>query len=129
MRHASGRRHKPASRQHLYELVPQVLAVDQARQAFRVRVVTAVALSMACLAAVRSQGESTYVSDLSWVSGPYPGSDADADTAAAAREFQERRFTQHVLASSGYYGRFSKRPFGVKHFQTIHRRMSMLLAG
>ena len=25
--------------------------------------------------------------------------------------------------------RFSNRPFGVKHFQTIHRRMSMLLAG
>ena len=27
------------------------------------------------------------------------------------------------------FGRFSNRPFGVKHFQTIHRRMSMLLAG
>src|ERR1700722_1824644 len=26
------------------------------------------------------------------------------------------------------FGRFSNRPFGVKHFQTIHRRMSMLLA-
>ena len=25
--------------------------------------------------------------------------------------------------------RFSNRPFRVKHFQTIHRRMSMLLAG
>src|SRR6476660_9836764 len=28
-----------------------------------------------------------------------------------------------------FFGRFSNRPFGVKHFQTIHRRMSMFLAG
>jgi phage terminase large subunit-like protein len=74
--------------------------LDKAKQQHHIDIV--VALSMACLAAVRGQGESSYPSDLSWVSGPDPGSDADAD-AAAAKAFQEARFTRHVLASSGHY--------------------------
>jgi hypothetical protein len=34
-----------------------------------------------------------------------------------------------ALRYAAEFGCFSNRPFGVKHFQTIHRRMSMLLAG
>jgi len=52
-----------------------------------------VALSMACLAAVRGQGESTYPADLSWVNGP--DADADADAAAAAA-FLQMRFQRHI---------------------------------
>jgi phage terminase large subunit-like protein len=72
--------------------------LDKLKQAHKIDVV--VALSLAAFAAVRGQGESSYISDLSWVNGPY---EADADAEAAARAFQEARFNAHVLAHSGYY--------------------------
>jgi hypothetical protein len=50
--------------------------------------------AVAGLAATAKRG--SYPSDLSWVSGPY-------DEAAAAKAFQEARFSQHVLVHSGYY--------------------------
>jgi phage terminase large subunit-like protein len=53
-----------------------------------------VALSMASLAAVRGQGESTYLSDLSWVSD---------DSDDAAKRWQQARFERHILAHGGYY--------------------------
>jgi phage terminase large subunit-like protein len=76
--------------------------LDKLKQQYKIDVV--VALSMACLAAVRGQGESSYVSDMSWVSGPYPDEKTDAGAAAAA-EFQAARFERHVLMHSGYYSR------------------------
>jgi hypothetical protein len=78
---------------------PRGWRLDKLQQHHKIDVV--VALSMAALAAARGQSESSYVSDLSWVSGPYEA-DADAD-AAAAREFQEQRFNQHCLVHSGYF--------------------------
>jgi hypothetical protein len=60
-----------------------------------------VALGMASWAAVNSQSDSTYPSDLSWVSGAVEP-DADADAAAAAK-FQAARFEQFVKYHSGYY--------------------------
>jgi phage terminase large subunit-like protein len=72
--------------------------LDKLKRAHKIDVV--VALSLAAFAAVRGQGESSYISDLSWVNGPY---EADADAEAAARAFQEARFNAHVLAHSGYY--------------------------
>jgi phage terminase large subunit-like protein len=76
--------------------------LDKLKQAHKIDQV--VALSMACLAAVRGQGESSYLSDLSWVRN-YDAADIDAAD-AAAREFQAARFERHVLASSGFYGRY-----------------------
>jgi phage terminase large subunit-like protein len=77
--------------------------LDKAKQSHKIDVV--VALSMAALGAVRGQSESTYVSDLSWVSGLY-GADTDAE-ARAAEEFQRARFQAHLHAGSyqagGYY--------------------------
>jgi len=64
-----------------------------------------VALSLATLAAIRSEGESSYLDDLSWVSGP-DEPDADADAAAAA-DFQRQRFQNHIRAAFGYYLRRS----------------------
>jgi hypothetical protein len=69
--------------------------LDKLKQQYKIDVV--VALAMAALAAVRGQGESSYISDLSWVSGPVA-----ADPDAAAREFQEMRFARHVMRGSGY---------------------------
>jgi phage terminase large subunit-like protein len=73
--------------------------LDKLKQQYKIDVV--VALSMAALAAVRGQGESSYVSDLSWVSGPV-GADGDA----AVREFQELRFNRHVMRSAAGYRRW-----------------------
>ena len=53
--------------------------LDKLKQQHKIDVV--VALSMACLAAVRGQGESSYPTDLSWVSD-------DTDDADAARAFR-----------------------------------------
>ena len=72
--------------------------LDKLKRQHKIDVV--VALSMACLAAVRGQGESSYVSDLSWVSGP-DEPDADAD-AVAAKEFLEQRMAAHILRYGGY---------------------------
>jgi phage terminase large subunit-like protein len=66
------------------------------------RIDSIVALSMAALGAVKGQGESSYPSDLSWVSGPTLA-DPEAEAAAAARRWQEQQFNQHVLYHSGYY--------------------------
>jgi phage terminase large subunit-like protein len=76
--------------------------LDKLKQQHRIDVV--VALSMACLAAVKGQGEYNYPTDLSWVRGPVPGSDADAD-AAAVKEFQDNRFRAHLMryARSGFH--------------------------
>src|SRR5262249_166653 len=76
--------------------------LDKAKQAHKIDVI--VALSMAALGAVRGQSESTYISDMSWVSGPY-GADADAE-AAAADEFQRARFQAHLHSGSMQYGGF-----------------------
>jgi hypothetical protein len=46
-----------------------------------------------------------YDTTLSWVSGPSPG-DADAE-AAAAKQFQEQRFLNHIRMHSGYYSAFA----------------------
>jgi phage terminase large subunit-like protein len=71
--------------------------LDKLNQAHKIDVV--VALSMACLAAVRGQGESSYPSDLSWVRDE---PDAAADARAAA-EFQANRFAQHIRYYGGFY--------------------------
>jgi phage terminase large subunit-like protein len=73
--------------------------LDKLKQQHKIDVV--VALSMAAFAAVRGQGESTYVSDLSWVNGPEAEADAEA---AAAEAFQRNRFWSHIY---GYGGRYS----------------------
>jgi phage terminase large subunit-like protein len=71
--------------------------LDKLKQQHKIDVV--VALSMAALAAVRGQGESSYVSDLSWVS-PY-AADPAAEAAAAAQAFQTARWQAHLHAGSG----------------------------
>jgi phage terminase large subunit-like protein len=58
-----------------------------------------VALSMAALAAVKGQGESSYPSDLSWVSGPTLA-DPDAEEKRQAEQFLNARMAWHV----GMYG-------------------------
>jgi phage terminase large subunit-like protein len=75
--------------------------LDKQKQQHKIDVV--VALSMAALAAVRGQSESSYCSDLSWVSGPY-GNGADVEAEAAAR-FLELRMQAHVARYAGN-GRF-----------------------
>jgi hypothetical protein len=55
-------------------------------------------LSNATAGVVALARRGAYPTDLSWVSG----SDADAE-AAAAKEFQQARFSQHVLYHSGYF--------------------------
>jgi len=77
--------------------------LDKLKQAHKIDLV--VALSLATLAAIRSEGESSYLDDLSWVSGP-DEPDADADAAAAA-DFQRQRFQNHIRAAFGYYLRRS----------------------
>jgi phage terminase large subunit-like protein len=69
--------------------------LDKLKQAHKIDVV--VALSMAALAAVRGQGESTYVSDLSWVS--------DNNPADAERDFLAQRLNAHILRTGGYFSR------------------------
>jgi phage terminase large subunit-like protein len=54
-----------------------------------------VALSMAALAAVKGQGESSYPSDLSWVSGPSLA-DPDAEEKRRAEQFLNARMAQHI---------------------------------
>jgi phage terminase large subunit-like protein len=54
--------------------------LDKVKQAHKIDVV--VALSMAALGAVRGQSESSYISDLSWVSGPYANQGEDAEAEA-----------------------------------------------
>jgi phage terminase large subunit-like protein len=65
--------------------------LDKLKQAHKIDLI--VALSMSALASVRGAGESTYVSDLSWVSGPYP---ADAE-----RDFLEARMAAHIRQYAG----------------------------
>ena len=74
--------------------------LDKLKQQHKIDIV--VALSMACLAAIQGQGESSYDSSLAWVGSP--DSDADA-AAAAARAFQEAQFSQHVFRTGGYHWR------------------------
>jgi phage terminase large subunit-like protein len=74
--------------------------LDKLKQHYKIDIV--VALSMAALAAIRGQGESTYVTDLSWVSGPVEN---------AEQQFLEQRFSQHLRryalgSGSGYRGRW-----------------------
>jgi phage terminase large subunit-like protein len=54
-----------------------------------------VALSMAALAAVKGQGESSYPSDLSWVSGPSLP-DPEAEEQRQAEQFLNARMWQHI---------------------------------
>ena len=54
-----------------------------------------VALSMAALAAVKGQGESSYPSDLSWVSGPTLA-DPDAEEKRRAEQFLNARMAAHI---------------------------------
>jgi phage terminase large subunit-like protein len=75
--------------------------LDKLKQAHKIDVV--VALSMAALAAIRGQGESSYLSDLSWVSDR-----DDSDDDDAAKRFQENRYWNHIRAHSGYYSGFSR---------------------
>jgi hypothetical protein len=76
--------------------------LDKLKQAHKID--TVVALSMAALAAIRGQGESTYLSDLSWVSDRDDSDEAAAD--AAAERWQQERVRTHILTHSGYYGRY-----------------------
>jgi phage terminase large subunit-like protein len=70
--------------------------LDKLRQHYRIDLV--VALSMAALAAVRGQSESSYISDLSWVNG---ARDVDGEK-AAAQEFLEARMAAHLARPAGY---------------------------
>jgi phage terminase large subunit-like protein len=67
--------------------------LDKLKQAHKIDVV--VALSMAALGAVRGQGESSYVGDLSWVNGP----DENAE-----QEFLEARMSAHIARYGGGNG-------------------------
>jgi phage terminase large subunit-like protein len=64
--------------------------LDKLKQQHKIDVV--VALSMACLAAVRGQDESYYASDLSWICGDSDLHDADA--------FRRRQLHDHIFAGS-----------------------------
>jgi phage terminase large subunit-like protein len=70
--------------------------LDKLRQAFKIDLI--VALSMAALAAVRGQSESSYISDLSWVNGDTDTADAEK---TAAREWQEMRMAAHIARYAG----------------------------
>jgi hypothetical protein len=60
-----------------------------------------VALSMACLGAIRGIGHyNGYDSSLSWVTGD---DDADAEAQRAAAEFQANRFEQHIFRHGGFF--------------------------
>jgi hypothetical protein len=72
--------------------------LDKLKQARKIDV--AVALSLAAWAGIKGLGESSYVSDMSWVSSD---SDDGAAADAAEREFQAQRFQQHLRYHSGYY--------------------------
>jgi phage terminase large subunit-like protein len=76
--------------------------LDKLKQQHKIDIV--VALSLAAYAAIKGQGESTYVSDMSWVSGPVEN---------AEQEHLEARFAQHLRqyamrGLSGYYGSFRR---------------------
>src|SRR5262249_33674515 len=71
--------------------------VDKLKQQHRIDLV--VALSMACLAAVRGQGESSYPTDLSWVSNSDSG---NADNAEQA--WQNARLWAHIRQHTSGYG-------------------------
>jgi hypothetical protein len=58
---------------------------------------------MAALAAVKGLGESSYPSDLSWVSGP-DDNDPEVAKAAAQRAFQSAKLTRHILQNAGFGG-------------------------
>jgi phage terminase large subunit-like protein len=79
--------------------------LDKLKQSHKIDVV--VALSLAAFAAVKGQGESTYVSDLSWVGTP------EIDDPAAAADYQNQRLWEHIrrYGSSGYggYGGYIRR--------------------
>jgi hypothetical protein len=85
--------------------------LDKLKQAHKIDVV--VALSMAALAAVRGQGESTYLSDLSWVS------DRDDSDDDAAQRWQEDRYMNHIRMHSGYYSGFPDGDEGMKRRRSI----------
>jgi phage terminase large subunit-like protein len=69
--------------------------LDKQKQHYKIDIV--VALSMAALAAVRGQGESSYPTDLSWVSGPVENAD---------QQFLEQRFAQHLRQYAAATGGF-----------------------
>jgi phage terminase large subunit-like protein len=75
--------------------------LDKAKQHHKIDLI--VALSMAALASVRGQVESSYPADLSWVNGPNRN-----DEQEAARAFTEQRLAVHIAryASSSGLGRF-----------------------
>jgi phage terminase large subunit-like protein len=70
--------------------------LDKLKQQHKIDLV--VALSMAALAAVRGQSESSYDSSLGWVSGNTGTADAEQ---TAAREWQETRMAAHVARYAG----------------------------
>jgi phage terminase large subunit-like protein len=67
--------------------------LNKLKQRHKIDVV--VALSMAALAAIRGQGESSYDSSLDWVSGPSNPADAE-------RDFLEARLLAHMRQHAGY---------------------------
>jgi phage terminase large subunit-like protein len=69
--------------------------LDKLKQAHKIDVV--VALSLAAWAGIKGLGESSYVSDMSWVSDS--GSDADAEAAAA--DFLRMRYNMHLRRYAG----------------------------
>jgi phage terminase large subunit-like protein len=71
--------------------------LDKLKQQHKIDAI--VALSMASLGAIRGVGQYAYDTSLDFVHG----SDDDAADADAAREFQERRFNDHVLYHAGFY--------------------------
>jgi phage terminase large subunit-like protein len=79
--------------------------LDKLKQQHKIDLI--VALSLAAFAAVKGQGESTYVSDLSWVGTP------EIDDPAAAADYQNQRLWEHIrrYGGSGYgaYGGYLRR--------------------
>ena len=58
-----------------------------------------IALAMSSLSAIQTQSKFRYDSSLQWVSR----SGSEADAAAEAHEFLQRRLTQHILVHGGFY--------------------------
>jgi phage terminase large subunit-like protein len=77
--------------------------LDKAKQAYKIDIV--VALSMSALAAVKGLGESSYPSDLSWVSGPTPA-DPEAARRADAEAFAQAKLAAHIVRRGAYARRY-----------------------
>jgi phage terminase large subunit-like protein len=81
---------------------PRGLRISKDKQSHKIDVI--VALSMACLAAVRSQGESDFDQSWSWVDGTPIGGNGESyearqeREAEANRQWRQQRFNDYVLS-------------------------------